>query len=105
MQDLPNGGAHPSPKGASRVGLCGRGGGANSGGGAPIQALAPGRWRPSVRHCSDHILLELIIPSSGTFTIVFADRLVSRSDRPDHFSYPTDQSRVGDLVVTPLYYH
>ena len=36
--------------GASRVGLCGRGG-ANSGGGAPMQALAPGRWRPSVRHC------------------------------------------------------
>ena len=32
----------------SRVGLCGRGG-ANSGGGggaAPMQALAPGRWRP-----------------------------------------------------------
>ena len=21
------------------------------GGGAPMQALAPGRWRPSVRHC------------------------------------------------------
>ena len=51
MQDLPKGGRTPSPKGASRVGLCGRGGGANSGGGAPIQALAPGRWRPSVRHC------------------------------------------------------
>ena len=29
MQDLPNGG----------------------GGGTPIQALAPGRWRPSGRHC------------------------------------------------------
>ena len=26
------------------------GGNANSGGGAPMQALAPGRWRPSVRH-------------------------------------------------------
>ena len=26
------------------------GGCANSGGGAPMQALAPGRWRPSVRH-------------------------------------------------------
>ena len=37
------GGRTPSPKGASRVGLCG-------GGGAPIQALTPGRWRPSVRH-------------------------------------------------------
>ena len=33
MQDLPNGGGGAlSPKGASRVGLCGRGG-ANSGGG------------------------------------------------------------------------
>ena len=52
MQDLPNGGGGrtPSPEGASRVGLCSRGGGANSGG-APMQALAPGRWRPSVRHC------------------------------------------------------
>ena len=49
MQDLPNGGGRtPGPKGASRVGLCGGGGG-----GAPIQTLAPGRWRPSVRHWID----------------------------------------------------
>ena len=40
------GGAHP--EGASRVGLCG--GGVLILGGGPIQALAPGRWRPSVRH-------------------------------------------------------
>ena len=51
MQDLPNGwGARtPSPKGASRVGLCGRGGGANSGGGGADPSIGPppGRWRPS----------------------------------------------------------
>ena len=42
MQDLPNGG------GASHVGLCGRGCVLIRGGGAPMQALAPGRWRPSI---------------------------------------------------------
>ena len=25
----------------------------NGGGGVPLQALAPGRWRPSLRHCSE----------------------------------------------------
>ena len=47
MKDLPNGGggAHPEPKSRPMWQ-----GGANSGGGAPIQALAPGRWRPSLRH-------------------------------------------------------
>ena len=50
MQDLPNGGggAHPEPQSRPMW----QGGGANSGrGGAPIQALAPGRWRPSLRYC------------------------------------------------------
>ena len=48
------GGRTPSPEGASRVGLCGRLGVLIlGGGGAPMQPLAPGRWRPSVRHCSD----------------------------------------------------
>ena len=44
MQDLPNGGGGgrtPSPKGASRVGLCGRGGGANSGGGGADASIGP----------------------------------------------------------------
>ena len=46
------GGRTPSPKGASRVGLCGRGVLIRGGGGGPMQALVPGRWRPSVRHCA-----------------------------------------------------
>ena len=47
MQDLPNGGGGgrtPSPEGASRVGLCGRGGGANSwggGGGGADASIGP----------------------------------------------------------------
>ena len=50
----PGGGRTPSPEDTSRVGLCGGGGGVliRGGGGAPMQALPPGRWRPSVRHCS-----------------------------------------------------
>ena len=47
------GGAHPEPQRdqTCRPMLGGGGGGcANSGVGAPTQALAPGRWRPSVRH-------------------------------------------------------
>ena len=53
-------------------------GGANScvcvggGGGAPMQALAPGRWRPSVRHC-----VEGKSASSGglyfSATVLYAD--------------------------------
>ena len=73
QDDLPNGGrggGTPSPKGASRVGLCGSGGGggANLGGGAPMQALAPGRWRPSLRHwCGQNLkslpqYLAVVIP-------------------------------------------
>ena len=57
MQDLPNGGGgHPEPRRRQpcRPMRRGGGGGANSGGGgAPMQALAPGRWRPSVRHYAD----------------------------------------------------
>ena len=40
MQDLPNGGG--------------------GGGGAPLQALAPGRWRPSLRHWSLDLLLDYL---------------------------------------------
>ena len=49
MQDLPNGGGGrtPSPKGASRVGLCGRGRGANSGGeGRRCKHWPPGAGDP-----------------------------------------------------------
>ena len=67
MQDLPNGGGRtPSPKGASRVDLCG-GGGANSGvggGGAPIQALVPGRGKPSVRHWYDVLSRSMGYPKA-----------------------------------------
>ena len=53
MQDLPNGGggAHPEPQRRQPCRPMWQGGGANSGGGGggtPIQALAPGRWRPLV---------------------------------------------------------
>ena len=30
------------------------------GGGAPIQALAPGRWRPSLRHWGEHSVVSLL---------------------------------------------
>ena len=46
---LPKGGA----KGGGGAPAMQAYGGANSGGGAPMQALAPGRWRPSVRHCEE----------------------------------------------------
>ena len=44
-------GRTPNPEGTSHVGLCGGRGMLIFLGGAPMQALAPGRWRPSVRHC------------------------------------------------------
>ena len=48
MQDLPNGGGGrtPSPKGASRVGLCGRGGYNSGGGGRRCKHWPPGSGDP-----------------------------------------------------------
>ena len=54
MQDLPNGGGGgrtPSPKGASRVGLCGRGGALIRGGGRRCKHWPPGAIDP--RYATD----------------------------------------------------
>ena len=72
MQDLPNGGGGrtPSPKGASRVDLCGRGGGlilgwvGVGGGGRRSKHWSPGRWRPSVRHWHDVLSRSMGYPKA-----------------------------------------
>ena len=58
---MEGGGAHPEPQRRQPCRpICGRGV-LILGGGAPMQALTPRRWRPSLRHC-DGCITRVVRP-------------------------------------------